>query len=98
MQAMLLSPAYDSHFSDHVHHFSFLNYFRFRRRSTDATLNVNQNTGIWNRLTKKGRDTTERQLQQQQMALSRQRLVTLVYGDMETVKMVRVHLRAASRC
>jgi hypothetical protein len=30
-----------------------------------------------------------RQQQQQQMALSRQRLLTLVYGDMETVRMVR---------
>ena len=29
-----------------------------------------------------------RQQQQQQMALSRQRLLTLVYGDMETVRMV----------
>jgi len=27
--------------------------------------------------------------QQQQMSLSRQRLLTLVYGDMETVRMVR---------
>lgn len=29
-----------------------------------------------------------RQQQQPQMALSRQRLLTLVYGDMETVRMV----------
>jgi hypothetical protein len=30
-----------------------------------------------------------RQQQQQQMSLSRQRLLTLVYDDMETVRMVR---------
>jgi hypothetical protein len=29
-----------------------------------------------------------RQQQQQQMSLTRQRLLTLVYGDMETVRMV----------
>lgn len=33
-----------------------------------------------------------RQQQQQQMALSRQRLLTLVYDDMETVRMVRTFL------
>ena len=33
-----------------------------------------------------------RQQQQQQMALSRQRLLTLVYGDMETVRMVRTFI------
>jgi hypothetical protein len=33
-----------------------------------------------------------RQQQQPQMALSRQRLLTLVYGDMETVRMVCTRL------
>lgn len=35
---------------------------------------------------------TDMRQQQQQMALSRQRLLTLVYGDMETVRMVRTFI------
>lgn len=37
-----------------------------------------------------------RQPQTPNMALTRQRLLTLVYGDMETVRMVRPYTRSLS--
>ncbi|KAH8116935.1 hypothetical protein DFH11DRAFT_1687756 [Phellopilus nigrolimitatus] len=55
--------------------------------STDASLP--SAGGLWQKLTKKtgqGRDN-DKAVQQAQMALSRQRLVTLVFDDMETVRM-----------
>lgn len=52
--------------------------------SSDATLP--SAGGIWSKLTKKSNQ--DKQQQQAQMALARQRLVTLVCGDMETVRMV----------
>ncbi|KAH9966801.1 hypothetical protein BC827DRAFT_1178475 [Russula dissimulans] len=47
--------------------------------------------GFWSKLKPGGKNTKEaemRQQQQQQMSLSRQRLLTLVYDDMETVRML----------
>jgi hypothetical protein len=51
--------------------------------------------GFWSKLkpgggkvTKESEMRHQQQQQQQQMALSRQRLLTLVYDDMETVRMV----------
>ena len=87
---MLLSPAYESHshnlLSIRTHLINSLS--SFPSRSTDASL---PSAGsLWSKFTKKGgpgRDE-DKAIQQAQMALARQRLVTLVFGDMETVRMV----------
>jgi hypothetical protein len=67
---------------------SFKLLFSFRRGS-NASL---PSTGFWSKLKPGGgrnsKEADMRQQQQPQMALSRQRLLTLVYGDMETVRMV----------
>ena len=58
-------------------------------RGSNASL---PSQGFWSKLKPGGgkniKESEIRQHQQQQMALSRQRLLTLVYGDMETVRMV----------
>ncbi|KAI5123339.1 hypothetical protein M0805_001764 [Coniferiporia weirii] len=56
--------------------------------STDASLP--SAGGLWSKLTKKGGSSrdNDKALQQAQMALQRQRLVTLVFDDMETVRML----------
>ena len=66
---------------------------RFLRRTSNASL---PSQGFWSKLKPGGggknvKDAEMRQQQhqqQQQMALSRQRLLTLVYDEMETVRMV----------
>ena len=61
----------------------------FLSRGSNASL---PSQGFWSKLKPGGgkniKESDIRQHQQQQMALSRQRLLTLVYGDMETVRMV----------
>lgn len=79
---MLASPAYESKHPWYSR-ISFLNFSRFRHRSTDAAL-----PGFWNKFSgKKGNRDFDKNYMQH-MALSRQRLVTLVHGEMETVRMV----------
>ena len=62
----------------------------FSPRASNASL---PGQGFWSKLKPGGggKNMKESDLRQQQqpMALSRQRLLTLVYGDMETVRMVR---------
>lgn len=69
-----------------------ISLFLFSSRSTDASLP--SSGSIWSKLTKKGGPGRgeDKALQQAQMALARQRLVTLVFDDMETVRMVRPSL------
>lgn len=58
----------------------------FSRRSTSASL---PSQSFWGKLKGKKQDKdTDYREKQAQMALARQRLLTLAYGDMETVRMV----------
>ncbi len=82
---MLLSPTYESSRFQPISYLTRHLKFRHTRRSSDATFT---NSGFWGKTSKRGgRD--DKAAQQAQMALTRQRLVTLVYDDMETVRMVR---------
>ncbi len=93
----MLSPAYES---EHKPSFFASKYSYLTRRfasavrvpstpagysSTNASL---PSASFWSKLGGKKGGPNDKALQQAQMALSRQRLVTLVYGEMETVRMV----------
>jgi hypothetical protein len=89
---MLLSPAYASHLilsrsSTLVTHSNLPLFFT---RTSNASL---PSQSFWSKFKgsggKSNRDADMRG-QPPQMSLSRQRLLTLVYGDMETVRMVRI--------
>jgi hypothetical protein len=74
------------------HHHSFKSpIFLLSPRASNVSL---PSASFWSKLKPGGgknlKEADIRQQQQQQMALSRQRLLTLVYGDMETVRMVSV--------
>ncbi len=81
-------------------HSSF-NLLSFLRRTSNASL---PSQGFWSKLKPGGKNVKEaemrqqQQQQQQQMALSRQRLLTLVYDEMETVRMVCTSYLLASPC
>ena len=57
----------------------------FSRRSTSASL---PSQSFWGKFKKKGDKESEARERQAQMALARQRLLTLAYEDMETVRVV----------
>ena len=56
-------------------------------RSTSASL---PSQSFWGKFKPKTKETDMRD-KQAQMALARQRLLTLAYGDMETIRMVRIY-------
>jgi hypothetical protein len=58
----------------------------FSRRSTSASL---PSQSFWGKFKKKGDKESEFRERQAQMALARQRLLTLAYEEMETVRVVR---------
>ena len=64
------------------------NFFIRRHRSTSASLPAQS---FWDKFKPKGKDVDMRD-RQAQMALARQRLLTLVFGDMETIRMVSLLL------
>jgi hypothetical protein len=57
----------------------------FTRRSTSGSL---PSQSFWGKFKPKNNKDIDRDAQ---MALSRQRLLTLVFGEMETIRMVRSH-------
>lgn len=57
-------------------------------RSTNGSL---PSQGFWGKLKGKSNKEAEFRERQAQMALSRQRLLTLAYGDMETIRMVHTN-------
>lgn len=59
----------------------------FSRRSTSASL---PSQSFWGKFKKKGDKESEFRERQAQMALARQRLLTLAYDEMETVRVVRI--------
>jgi hypothetical protein len=60
----------------------------FSRRSTSASL---PSQSFWGKLRKKGDKESEFRERQAQMALARQRLLTLAYEEMETVRVVSTY-------
>ena len=63
------------------------NFFIHRHRSINASL---PQPSFWDKFKPKNKDADMRDRQAAQMALARQRLLTLVFGDMETIRMVSV--------
>ena len=70
---------------------------QFDRKALDSTSNASLPTsqGFWNRFKtpKSNKEAELREQRQAQLALSRQRLLTLVFDEMETVRMVSNALR-----